>query len=108
MESKDQTSDIRRVMCNPEFLKQVHACILELKQVDKSPKAIDFGVACAKVIAFIGICHPFVTDPILLRANNQSLIKQKEFNANATHTNDEVIIMAQSERVNPVSNMKYY
>lgn len=100
--------DIRRTLCKPEMLQVVHSCILELKQSSDSQKSVDFGVICAKVIAFIGLCHPFVTDPILLKANNQSTIRQGELHGQSSKSETEVITTAQSERVNPVTNMAYY
>lgn len=83
---------------------------MELKQSSDSRKSIDFGVICAKVIAFIGLCHPFVTDPVLLKANNQSTIRQGDLLGQSAKntTETEVITTAQSERVNPVTNMAYY
>jgi len=43
--------------------------VLQIKHSSEE-KSMRFGVLCAKVISIIGLCYPFVTDPILLKANN--------------------------------------
>ena len=45
-----------------------------MKQGSKTYRNQKFGVLCAKCIAAIGLCHSFVNDPVLLKANNQEAL----------------------------------
>lgn len=56
----------------------------------------------------IGLCYHFVNDPILLKANNQQTFKlDQPGDTEETKGEGEKLITAQSERVNPLTNMKY-
>ena len=45
--------------------------MLNLKHDTRSDQSNELGVVTAKVVGLIGLCHSFVNDPVLLKANNQ-------------------------------------
>jgi len=53
------------------MLKPVYQCMLNLKHDTRSDQSNELGVLAAKVVGLIGLCHSFVNDPVLLKANNQ-------------------------------------
>ena len=68
---------------------------------------------CAKVIAAIGLCHSFVNDPVLLKANNQEALTSsnclgeagEEAKGDPEGNNGPNVI--KSDYHNPIINMKY-
>ncbi len=65
-----ELSTVREVLCRVEMLKRVYQCMLNLKQDMSSEQSTELGVLCAKVVGLLGLCHSFVNDPVLLKANN--------------------------------------
>ena len=70
LETQDPENEIRKVLVSPEVLKCLYQCILDLPQQYKTEKNKQLSIICAKIIASIGLCQPFVNDPLTLKATN--------------------------------------
>jgi len=75
----DSSNSIRKILIQPDTLKVVYQSILELSQKYKTENNRKLSVVCARCIACIGLCHPFVNDPLLLKASNQKTAIQNDF-----------------------------
>lgn len=65
-----ETDEIRKVLMSPDVLKVVYQNILEVKHTFTTEKSEKLAIICARCIAYIGLCHPFVNDPLILKATN--------------------------------------
>ena len=74
IEQKDMDDPVRKKLIEPKILKQVYTNVIQLKQNFNTEKNVEFSVLCGKVIAAIGLNHPFVNDDICLKATNQKTL----------------------------------
>ncbi len=61
---------MRKVIVSQDILKIVYQGILEMPQDYKQEKSRKLSIICAKCVASIGLCQPFVNDPLTLKATN--------------------------------------
>lgn len=106
LEQQNQ-DEIRKVLIRPDVLKVVYQCILELNQSYETEKSKQLSILCAKCIACIGLCQPFVNDPLTLKATNQ---ETQILRKNITDTQKSEQCGAQSitrsDYYNPTTNLK--
>ncbi len=85
--------------------------ILEMPQDYKQEKSRKLSIICAKCVAAIGLCQPFVNDPLTLKATNQVTLvgKKKDLNETVKENEDSGNPgIIKSDYYNPLTNLQKY
>lgn len=92
---------VRKKLIEPKILKQVYTNVIQLKQNFNTEKNVEFSVLCGKVIAAIGLNHPFVNDDICLKATNQKTLINEDDDDESDQKKE---INMKSDYYNPLTN----
>ncbi len=77
----------------------------------KQEKSRKLSIICAKCVAAIGLCQPFVNDPLTLKATNQiTLVGKKREQLESQKLDEESGNpgMMKSDFYNPLTNIQKY
>jgi hypothetical protein len=92
-------------------LRVVFQGVVELDKKRRSQdNNLELSILCAKCVAQIGLCHTFVNQPTLLRANNQEALATQSISNEESKdqiTNSGVPCVIKSDYHNPLVNMRY-
>lgn len=95
------------MLVSQDVLRVVAQGLVELDKFTHTENNWELSILCAKCIAQIGLCHSFVIQPTLLRANNQEAIAIQSLGSEETKDQSGVPNVTKSDYYNPVINMKY-